>query len=372
MKYCYLSFCLFLLLACRQQKGFEVVFDFENAPDCSVCVSQAIPDPTVWYTDTFELRNGKAVFRGEVEYPRLVSFVFKNGEEDFYGSYGMFLDNSRIKISGDFKELRKMGNGNKLVAEGGKTRQEYETILKNGDSVFKKYNRLSYQRGQAFKDNRALYDSLTPLTKAAYDEVFRYITTLPGYATSQVTPYLVSRYFNTSDMDKLEKALAGFDASMTSHPYIVKCRKELENEKKVQPGTVAYDFTLQDLEGKTYRLSDYRGKYVLVEFSASWCGWCKLEIPFLKEVYRNTKGKDLVMFTINLDDNREKWEHDVKEYDLPWPVLSDLKAFKSPVAKNYNVSGIPAIFLIDPQGKIENKTLRREGMIEYINRLFKK
>ena len=124
------------------------------------------------------------------------------------------------------------------------------------------------------------------------------------------------------------------------------------------------------MEGNTYKLSDYRGKYVLLEFSASWCGWCKLEIPFLETVYKNTQGKNFVMFTIYLDSERGKWEEDVKHYNLPWKVISDLKAFESPVAKSYNVSGIPMIYLIDPEGKIKEKGLRREEMIEYINALF--
>ena len=78
------------------------------------------------------------------------------------------------------------------------------------------------------------------------------------------------------------------------------------------------------------------------------------------------------MFTKNLDEERTKWEDDVKKHDLPWTVLSDLQGFKSPVAKNYNVSGIPMIYLINPEGLIEEKGLRREHMIDYINNLFKK
>ena len=105
--------------------------------------------------------------------------------------------------------------------------------------------------------------------------------------------------------------------------------------------------------------------------SASWCGWCKLEIPYLKTVYENTKGKNFVMFTVNMDEDREKWEKDVKEYNLPWPVVSDLKAYSGPVAQNYHVKGIPMIYLIDPEGKIMARDLRREPMIEYINKLFK-
>lgn len=358
---------LLALVACQQQpQGFEVVFDLKNATDCSVGVSQRIPNPTAWYTDTFNLKDGKAVFKGQVDYPRFVSFVFKNGEEEFYGSCGFFLDNEKVKVTGDFKDLKN------VIIEGGKTQQEYATIMKNGKDIFRKYRDLSYVRGKAFKDNRHVYDSLTPSVDAAYDEVMEYILSLPGYSTSQVAPYFVSEYFNTGNMEMFEKALDAFDISMSTNAYVSSCRQELDAEKCVLPGKPAYDFSLQDLDGKTYKLSDFRGKYVLLEFSASWCGWCKLEIPYLQRVYKDTKNKNFVMFTINLDEERTKWEDDVKKHNLPWTVLSDLQGFKSPVAKNYNVSGIPMIYLINPDGVIEEKGLRREPMIEYINNLFKR
>lgn len=356
---------VFLMLGCTpEQDGFEVIMDIQHAVDGQVLVSERVPNPTSWYTDTLEMKDGKAIYRGKVGYPRLVSFVFRQGEDDFHGSFGIFLDNSRIKVTGDYNDLKH------VKIEGGKSHDEYVAIEKNGEEVFKEYRQLTYKRSQAFKDNRALYDSLAPLCEEAYNKVFRYITTLPGYANSEVAAHFVKEYFNTSDMDKLEKALDGFAPNMVANPFVADSRKELEDEKKVQPGKVAYDFTLYDISGKEYKLSDFKGKYVLLEFSASWCGWCKLEIPFLQTVYNNTKGKDLVMVTVNLDEDRNKWEEDVKKYNLPWPVLSDLKAFKSPVALNYNVTGIPMVYLIDPDGVIKEKGLRREAMIEYIDALF--
>lgn len=353
------------MVACSpKEEGFTVNIDLKNAEDGPIYVSQRIPNPTTWYTDTLQLKDGKAVFRGKLDYPRLVNFVFYKAG-DFYGSTSMFLDNSRVQITGDFDNLKD------ISIRGSKAHDEYAAIESNGEPIFRKYSRLTYQRSKAFKDNRAAYDSLAPLCEQAYQEVFDYITNLAGYATSQVTPFFVSEYFNTTDMEKLEKALEKFDASLAGNAYVANCRKALEEEKKVLPGQTAYDFTLSDIQGKEYKLSDFRGKYVLLEFSASWCGWCKLEIPFLKTVHEVTQGKNFVMFTVNLDEDREKWEKDVKEYDLPWPVISDLKAFKSPVALNYNVSGIPMIYLIAPDGKIKEKGLRREAMIEYIQALWK-
>lgn len=360
-----LTGCLFCFSCASRTDGFKVNIDLKNAPDCRVFISERVPNPTEWFVDTLELKGGRTVYTGKVDYPRLVSFILKKGEENFMGSFSMFLDNSEVDIRGDFNDMKN------LTISGSKANDEFVAIEKNGQKVMKEYRKIGYERGQAFKNNRHLYDSLAIPYQQAYDKLVEYIFAIPGYARSEVAPYFVSEYIHAENIQLMEKALNAFDTSLPGNAYLENCRDKLEKEKRTQPGTPAYDFTLQDLEGKIYKLSDFRGKYVLLEFSASWCGWCKLEIPFLETVYRNTRGKNFVMFTINLDDNREKWERDVREHKLPWPVLSDLQAFKSPVAQNYNISGIPAIFLINPDGMIEDKGLRREGMIDYINNLFK-
>ena len=179
---------LLALVSCQQQpQGFEVVFNLKNATDCSVCVSQKIPNPT-GYIDTFDLKDGKAVFKGQVDYPRFVSFVFKNGDEEFYGSCGLFLDNEKVKVTGDFRDLRN------VVIEGGKTQQEYISILEKGKDIFHNYRELSYVRGKAFKDNRHVYDSLTPLVETAYDKVMDYILSLPGCALFRTRVFRYWRY----------------------------------------------------------------------------------------------------------------------------------------------------------------------------------
>ena len=192
----------------------------------------------------------------------------------------------------------------------------------------------------------------------------------PEASHSEVVAYLASQYSSPMSGDRVERIVERFDSSFRNSYYVAQMKQFAENDRLLTAGKVFPDFQVFDTLGKTYTLADFKGKYLFVEFSASWCGWCKLEIPYLKTVYENTKGKNFVMFTINLDDERGKWEEDVKHYNLPWKVISDLKAFESPVAKSYNVSGIPMIYLIDPEGKIKEKGLRREEMIEYINALF--
>lgn len=271
----------------------------------------------------------------------------------------MFLDNANIKAEGKtFKDM---------VITGSPATAEYLRIEQEGKDLFRRYANLNYERSKAFGNN-AKRDSLAPLARQAFEAVFEYITHVPGYATSQVVPYYISEYFK-GNTEKLEKSLSLLSPEMNGNVYVKSCRAELERQKKTAAGQPAYDFCLQDIQGRTYRLSDYRGKYVLVEFSASWCGWCKKEIPFLKQVYEEHKqDSHLAMFTINMDDKREKWVKDVEEYKLPWPVISDLKAFKGEIADAYNIHGIPAVFLIDPEGHIAYSGLRGEEMIRTVRR----
>ena len=345
-------------------QGFHITMQIDNMPDCNVMVAERIPNPTEFCIDTLAYRNGKVEYRASVDYPRMVNFIFCNEGDDFYGSFSMFLDNSKeIKISGkSLKEIR---------IEGCKSHDEYQKISDEGKELFAANRRLGYEKSKAF-GQKEKYDSLNILSQQVYNQLFDYILGQPGYANSLVVPYFIYDLY-IGNTEKLEKALAGFSPSLDTNAYVKSCKEELERQKKSAIGKPAYDFCLKDVEGNTYRLSDYKGKYVLVEFSASWCGWCKKEIPYLKRVFEQHKGDErFAMFTINLDKKRDLWERDVKEFNLPWKVISDLQAFDGPVTDAYNVHGIPMIFLVSPDGKIIEKNLRGEEMIETVNKYLPK
>ena len=218
-----LAGCLFCFSCASRTDGFKVKMHLGNAPDCEVFVSERVPNPTRWYVDTLELKDGELVYTGKVDYPRLVSFVLKKGEDDFMGSFSIFLDNSEVDIRGDFNDLKN------LTISGSKANDEFVAIEKNGQKVMKEYGRIGYERSQAFKDNRALYDSLTVPYQQAYDKVVEYLLALPGYARSEVAPYFVSEYIHADNIPLMEKALSAFDASLADNAYLASCREKLEN-----------------------------------------------------------------------------------------------------------------------------------------------
>ncbi|HTI91898.1 MAG TPA: redoxin domain-containing protein [Puia sp.] len=120
----------------------------------------------------------------------------------------------------------------------------------------------------------------------------------------------------------------------------------------VVAGSMAPDFTQPDTAGQSLTLSRLRGKYVLVDFWASWCSPCRAENPNLKKQYQLYKGKGFEVISVSLDDNKKKWVDAIAKDGLPWLQVSDLKGWSNEAGKLYGISAVPSSFLVDPQGKI--------------------
>ena len=127
-------------------------------------------------------------------------------------------------------------------------------------------------------------------------------------------------------------------------------------------GSVAPDFTMNDTEGKPFTLSQLKGKYVLVDFWASWCGPCRGENPNVVAAYNQFKNKNFTILGVSLDDNKEKWLQAIKADKLKWKQVSDLKGWENATVSLYGYDGIPYNVLLDPQGKIIATSLRESAL----------
>ncbi|MBL4677962.1 MAG: AhpC/TSA family protein [Mucilaginibacter sp.] len=138
----------------------------------------------------------------------------------------------------------------------------------------------------------------------------------------------------------------------------------LDGLKVTAIGSLAPDFTQNDVNGKPVSLSSFRGKYVLVDFWASWCGPCRQENPNVVKLFNKYKGKNFTILGVSLDKNtgKEAWLAAIKNDGLTWTQVSDLQFWNNLAAKLYNIQSIPANFLIDPQGKIVAKNLRGDDL----------
>lgn len=180
----------------------------------------------------------------------------------------------------------------------------------------------------------------------------------PDARRSETAAQMIARLTFNLSFEQTEKVLERFEPGFNP-VCLQELRINLEKERKARPGMPAPDFSVFDKEGKEYTLDSFQGKYIFLEFSASWCSWCKKEIPSIRKAYEQFKDK-VIFITIHLDDNREKWLKDLEAHAVPWYCLTDLKAWKSPMAEAYNISGVPNCFIIGSDRVIKAKELRGE------------
>ena len=158
------------------------------------------------------------------------------------------------------------------------------------------------------------------------------------------------------------------------HPLVAERYNKINNPQfRTSEGSIAPELEFSDPDGKVRKLSDLRGKVVLIDFWASWCGPCRRENPHVRAMYEKYHDRGFEIFSVSLDNNKDRWKDAIAKDGLVWPNhVSDLKGWSSAAAKLYGVSSIPSTFLVDKDGRIIAKGLRGEQLTAVLEQIFGK
>jgi len=193
---------------------------------------------------------------------------------------------------------------------------------------------------------------------------------LKEHPESYATAFILDRYGDNLAVDRQEEIWNALPQSLRESHEGQKTIDRINGIKSTEIGGYAADFTLEtDTEGKTMERSSLNGKYVLIDFWASWCGPCIAEFPNLKETYGRFRDKGFEVLGVSIDKNRNSWLDALKKHELPWPQVIDRPGDEAIALKKYAASVIPTTYLLDPDGKIIAKNLKGKALEEFLGKV---
>jgi peroxiredoxin len=265
----------------------------------------------------------------------------------------LYVEKGTIEVSGK-------DSVNNAVISGSLLNKDYRQLLALLKPVEDSIQALQVRAGQATPAETAtpgyqetVETAVKALQKRRGQVAEQYIRQHPSAYTSLIAlrTYLPGAF---PDPDKLEPLFELLSDKVKETAAGKEFQLMLNTIRLVKVGTQAPEIIEKDVTGKLVKLSNFRGKYVLIDFWASWCGPCRQENPSLVKLYQRFKDKGLVILGVSLDkpDGRADWLKAIKDDQLDWVQVSDLKGWASSVAKLYGVRAVPQNFLVDPDGKI--------------------
>ncbi len=316
----------------------------------------------------------KTIMKGTEEY------AFSN-TVDRYGIYSLsvtYLDPTTKKINGTNIQLFLKPGRTRLVFQGssGKynitgtsvtAQREFEAFISKDQVYIKKIMECETKLRQyreagnkkaAVEMNNALQEAKNARNKNVYES---YILQHPN---DDLALYAMNLYGSINNENPLEVKLllSTLGKELQETEEMIEVRKEAEDNERFMKGVKAPDFTQADTSGTAVALSSLQGKYVLIDFWASWCKPCRAQNPSLVRLYKKYKDNGFTILGVSLDSKKEAWLKAIHDDKLEWPQVSDLKFWSNAVAKQYKIFSVPQNYLLDSLGVIIAKNLSEEDL----------
>lgn len=359
---------LLLLVACSSEKsedtsGFTVNGTLSNASDIKqVSIQELTPGGLIMIDTASVDATGKFTLKGKLSEKTFCILRFQKGD------IVLLVDsNSKLNLSIDAAKIES------YQVENSPENQELKDLFILNNSFMQKSQTINQRFAGYNAENitpeielniKMAFDSLQHDHQMAVKEFVAKSkeSLVPYFAVNFLLPEADAKYLNEID-SKLY-------SQHSSSKYAIQLHQKLERLNKTAEGAMAPDIVLNDPFGKKVSLSELRGKIVLVDFWASWCGPCRMENPKNVELYNKYKKAGFEIFGVSLDENRDAWIAAINKDKLLWPHGSDLLKWNSSVVSLYNISAIPYTVLVDKEGKILAKELRGKELEMKLKEIF--